>query len=109
MSAKKTPHSNDYGVDVVVLSSDNMSGYLIQCKHKLDYSSPLGNKGVQEVCAAIQYYKGLYTGIDFEPIVITNAMRFTSGAIELAEKNNVKLIARHELSKMLNEYKVLKH
>ena len=109
LSAKKTPHSNDYGVDVVVLSSDNMSGYLIQCKHKLDYSSPLGNKGVQEVCAAIQYYNGLYTGIDFEPIVITNAMRFTSGAIELAEKNNVKLIARHELSKMLNEYKVLKH
>ncbi|MBR4641191.1 MAG: hypothetical protein IKO74_00510 [Selenomonadaceae bacterium] len=39
---------------------------------------------------------------------MTNAKNFTSGAIELAKENGVRLIARHELEKMFVEYKIPK-
>ena len=105
--AKKTPHSNDYGVDVVVTNSKS-TGYLIQCKHKDNFLQSVGNDGVQEVYSAVKYYEKLYPKIEFTPMVITNAERFTSGAMELAASNNVKLIARNELKHMLEKNPVLK-
>ena len=44
----------------------------------------------------------------FIPVVVTNAMEFTPGAIELAESNKVKLISRSELNDMLIKYPVLR-
>ena len=64
--------------------------------------------GVQEICAAIAYYEKKYFGRKFQPVVLTNAKKFTGGAIELAQKNGVKLISRRELEKMFYDYKVLK-
>lgn len=107
-SAQKTPQSNDYGVDVVVLSGSDSMGLLIQCKHKDDYKQPLGNKGIQEVCAAIQVYQKRYNGIKFTPVVVTNSIRFSDGAKTIAAENHVKLISRMELARMLKEYPVLK-
>ena len=54
---------------------------------------------------AVNYYKNTddYRGIDFETAVVTNAVDYTSGAKELAKNNGVSLIARNELSKMLND------
>lgn len=103
--AEKTPHSNDNGADVVVLCDDGKNGILIQCKHRDDPFNPIGKQGVQEVFAAVNYYKNTddYRGIDFETAVVTNAVDYTSGAKELAKNNGVSLIARNELSKMLND------
>ena len=107
-SARKTPQSNDYGADVVVDIDDQDEGLLIQCKHKANPTQSLGNGGVQEIVSAVEYYKKLHNGKSFIPVVVTNAMEFTPGAIELAESNKVKLISRSELNDMLIKYPVLR-
>ncbi len=56
--------------------------YVIQAKF---YSSPVGNKAVQEVVASIGMYKA------DKGIVITNNT-FTPAAIELAKANNIELV-----------------
>ena len=54
---------------------------------------------VDKICAAVGYYAEKYQK-KFQPAVVTNAKNFTSGAIELAEKNGVRLIARRELENL---------
>ena len=83
-SAKKTPDTNDFGADVVVQSSANDKGLLIQCKHKENPDASAGKEGIQQICAAVAYYSGKYRGRKFKPVVVTNAKNFTSGAIKLA-------------------------
>ena len=107
-SAEKTPDSNDFGADVVVNSLTDDTGLLIQCKHTTFPERAVGNDGVQEICAAIAYYEKKYRGRKFRPVVITNAKSFTTNAIELAEKNNVRLIARRELEKMFRAHKIFR-
>ncbi len=107
-SAYKTPHSNDYGVDVVVLSDDKKKGLLIQCKHKDNPNQPVGVGGVQEVAAAIQYYKKEYKSTTLEPILLTNSNDFTAQAKKLAHSNNVTLISRIKLNQMLAKNPIVK-
>ena len=107
-SAEKTPGSNDFGADVVVKSLSDNTGLLIQCKHTENPDSSINNKGVQEIFAAVAYYEKKYCGRKFQPIVVTNAKNFTSGAIKLAREDNVKLITRQELENMFYTYKVLR-
>lgn len=104
--AIKTKRSHDNGADVVVLFDDGKSGLLVQCKHQDNPNSAQGKKGVQEVYAAVNYYKNLdeYKGIEFGTVVVTNAIGFTSETIKLAKDNDVKLIARDGLETMLKEY-----
>ena len=108
--AIKTPHSNDNGADVVVTSSLNNSGILIQCKLQENPSKSLeqSKKAIQEIYTAVAAYQKDYPNVKFQPTVVTNAVNFTPQAIKLAEVNNVKLIARKELANMLTRYKVLK-
>lgn len=106
-TAEKTPDTNDYGADVVVKSSIDNTGLLVQCKHTVNPDDSIGNKGVQEICAAVAYYADKHKR-NFQPVVITNAKNFTFGAIELAQKNGVRLIARRELGKMFHDYNVLR-
>lgn len=68
------------GADVIAYK-DNIK-YVIQAKF---YSSPVGNKAVQEVVASIGMYKA------DEGIVVTNST-FTSSALELAQANNIELV-----------------
>lgn len=105
LSAKTTPKTNDNGADVVVIFEDGKRGLLLQCKHKDDPSSPTGKKAVQEIFASQNYYKNLddYRGIDFQTAVITNAVDYTPGAKKLADADNVHLIARNELKRMLSD------
>lgn len=106
---KKTPRTNDNGVDVIVVYTDGKTGLLIQCKHKDDFTNNLGNQGVQQVYAAVNYYKAQadYKGIEFKTAVVTNARNFTEAAKKLAIENDVQLIARPELKEMLKEYPLL--
>ena len=46
-------------------------------------------------------------GLDFETAVVTNAERFSNGAHELATANGVKLIARKELKRMIEERRLI--
>jgi len=105
-TAEKTPDTNDFGADVVVQSTADDTGLLIQCKHTTNVGGRLGKDGIQEICAAVAYYSDKYGGRRFQPVVVTNAKNFTSGARELAARNGVKLIARNELERLFTTGKL---
>jgi len=75
-----TSATGDQGADLIVRKDGRT--IVIQAKR---YQGTVGNKAVQEVISAVQYY-----GVD-EGWVITNST-FTSAAKKLAYKSNVKLI-----------------
>ena len=83
-----TKKSGDQGADIV-LQKENKK-YVIQTKF---YSSPVGNKAVQEIVASLSLYKAQYG------IVVTNNS-FTNSAIELATANNIQLIDGNELNNL---------
>lgn len=80
-----TPTTGDQGADLI--AKRNGKTIVIQVKR---YSSAVGNKAVQEVAGAINFYCG------DEGWVITNSS-FTKSARELASKNNIKLIDGKDL------------
>ena len=86
-----TKGSGDQGVDI--LASRDDVWFAIQCKL---YSSPLGNRPVQEVYAGKTIY-GCHVGV-----VMTNST-FTSGAREAAEKTGVLLWGRDKLAALVRE------
>ena len=92
VDVKITPGSGDQGVDIIAVK--NGIRYAIQCKN---YSSPLGNTPIQEVCAGKMYYK-CHVGA-----VMTNST-FTQGAKQLAEATSVLLWDRAELQRMMKSF-----
>jgi len=86
-----TPTTGDQGADLIAQKDGKK--FVIQAKR---YSSPVGNKAVQEVIGALNYY-----GAD-QGFVITNTT-FTSSAKALAQKGKVVLIDGHDL-KTLERY-----
>lgn len=84
-----TPATNDYGVDLLAFK-ENIK-YAIQCKR---YSTTVGSAAVQEVVSGIAYYK-----CD-KGVVVTNNF-YTTNALNLAQANNIDLIDKTELAKML--------
>lgn len=80
-----TPATGDQGADIIASKDDKV--YVIQVKR---HSKPIGNKAVQEVVAARNYYKG-DTGV-----VVTNNI-FTPSAKSLAKRNDVILISGNEI------------
>ena len=83
-----TKKSGDQGADVV-LKKDNIK-YVVQAKF---YSSPVGNKAVQEIVAALKMYKAQ------KGIVVTNNT-FTNSAIELAKVNDIQLVDGNEINNL---------
>lgn len=92
---KVTQASGDQGVDIIAVK-DGMK-YAIQCKN---YSSHLGNKPIQEVCAGKMFYQC------HEAVVMTNST-FTSGAKELAKATGVLLWDRTMLVSFIKNVKYL--
>jgi restriction system protein len=84
-----TRGSGDQGVDILAFKEDIK--YAIQCKN---YSSPLGNKSIQEVFAGKTFYH-CHVGV-----VMTNST-FTKGARELADSVGVILWDKRRLDKMM--------
>lgn len=80
-----TKASGDQGADVVISKGD-LRG-VVQCKL---YSQPVGNKAVQEVHAAKDYYEANFA------VVVSN-QSFTTSARMLANKLNVYLINEDEI------------
>ncbi len=83
--AKATAGAGDQGVDVIAIKNDIKVG--IQCKL---YSGSVGNKAVQEIIAARDYFD-----LDFAA-VLTNA-EYTKSAKELALKSKVKLLTQYDI------------
>ncbi|MBR2216069.1 MAG: restriction endonuclease [Selenomonadaceae bacterium] len=107
-TAEKTPLVNDNGADVVAINNRDKTGLLLQCKHVEMPEKSVGKRGIQEIVAAMKPYGENYKGIALKPVVITNAHKFSPGANELAAQNNVKLVTRDELARLLNTYHVPK-
>jgi len=93
-SVQMTPTTGDQGADLIIEKHGVKSA--VQAKH---YSSPVGNKAVQEIVAALNYYKVS------KGIVVTNN-EFTKSAIELAKANNIELIDGKALTKMIGSIKL---
>lgn len=87
--AKTTKASGDQGVDVIAEKNDIK--FAVQCKL---YSSPVGNKAVQEVCAGRDFYDADYG------VVVTNN-NYTPAAKKLADKNGIILLNDNDLEKLL--------
>lgn len=88
--AEVTQGSGDYGADLVL--TKNHRKYVVQAKC---YSSNIGVSAVQQIAAAVPYYKA------HGAIVVTNQY-FTKAAQNLAAVNGVRLIDRDELAGMVN-------
>ncbi|MBR1739823.1 MAG: restriction endonuclease [Ruminococcus sp.] len=86
-----TKASGDFGVDII--AEKQGVSFAVQCKC---YSRRLDSKPVQEVAGGLGYY-----GCD-QGIVMTNS-DFTAHAVRLAEANEITLIDRPELEKMLKK------
>ncbi len=86
--ASVTKGSGDQGIDVVATRTDIKA--VFQCKK---YSSPVGNKAVQEVIAGKEYASADYA------FVVSNA-QYTPAARELAGKAGVFLIHHSELENL---------
>lgn len=84
-----TPGSGDQGVDILAVK-DSIK-YAIQCKN---YSTPLGNKSIQEVYSGKIFYN-CHVGV-----VMTNSF-FTNSALELADKTGVLLWDRNKLTALI--------
>jgi HJR/Mrr/RecB family endonuclease len=83
-----TPATGDQGADLI--ARRNGKTIIIQAKR---YQGAVGNRAVQEVMSAVQYYGG------DEGWVITNSV-FTPSARALAQKGNVKLIDGTSLNRI---------
>jgi HJR/Mrr/RecB family endonuclease len=94
-----TPYSNDKGVDVVVLK--NGENYLIQVKQT---KSLVGNEAIQEIYTAKNYYQTQFKN-QFKLLIITNNEYSTSAKI-LAKSNDVVLINRTDLEKIINTFPI---
>ena len=66
---------------------------LIQAKR---YTNNIGNGAVQEAVAAKKYY-------DCSKSVLIGSANFTSGAIELAKANDVRLLGKKELQELIQK------
>lgn len=85
---KVTQGSGDYGADLILRKGGKK--YVVQAKR---YNSNIGVTAVQQVVAAVKYYKA--NGA----LVVTNQY-FTPAAVKLAKVNGVRLIDREKLAKM---------
>lgn len=85
-----TQESGDFGADLVIEDCNGLRG-VIQAKR---YTGPVGIKAVQEIVGSKSYYKAT------EAFCITNSS-YTKAAITLAKSNNVALLTRKELLKLM--------
>jgi restriction system protein len=88
-----TPASNDYGADVIVVKEQIKT--VIQVKN---YKNPVGLGAVQEVNTAKGHYKA------DEALIITSSPSYTAQARREAKLLRIKLFARGELEKLIQQY-----
>lgn len=90
-----TQNAGDMGIDVLAMGNENLA---IQVKH---YTNNVGVDAIQEAVSGARYYTLKY-GCEYKPAVFTNR-NFTFDAINLAKANDVVLLGREKLEKMICE------
>lgn len=101
-AAEETKQTNNYGVDLVVETDQkSRQGLLVGCRQMMGAS--LSHDSVEAICSAIPFYEK-QRGYHFSGVVVTNALDFTSHDKERAAAAGVKLIARQDLTKLLERY-----
>lgn len=91
-SVIQTPKSGDQGADLIIQKFEKT--YVVQAKR---YSTPVGNRAIQEVVASIKHYNA------DGGLVFTNST-FTRSAIELAKSNDVQLFDNEKLTNLIEEF-----
>lgn len=91
-NSRVTPKAGDNGADII--AERNGKTIVIQCKF---YSSPVGNKSVQEVYSANGYYDGDHA------CVVTN-MSYTTAAKYAAAKLGVALLHHEQVKEYLSKF-----
>lgn len=89
---EQTRLSGDQGADLIVVKFGKET--VIQAKR---CAGKVGNRAIQEVTAAIGFYKAR------SGMVVTNSY-FTPAAFELAEANNIELIDRDSLEELIRKF-----
>lgn len=92
-SVKTTPITQDFGADLILTKQNRV--IVVQAKR---HKNTVGIESVQQVIPAVAHYKAN------ESWVVTNSY-FTKSAYKLAKSNNVRLINRDELMKMISDIK----
>jgi HJR/Mrr/RecB family endonuclease/superfamily II DNA or RNA helicase len=104
--ASVTPkRGGDGGIDMVALLQGR-EGELVQCKSSK--SDAIGWDAIKEVAAGAARYQMRFKGTRFKKVAVTN-QGFTSGAVTQAEANQVHLVTRIELEKMLGAHPISNH
>lgn len=89
-SVTRTPYVRDQGADLIVEKLGERM--VVQAKRS---NQQVSNKAIQEAVAALKHYSAS------KAIVVTNNY-FTKGAIDLARSNQVILIDKDKLNKLMN-------
>lgn len=99
-----TVGSGDYGVDVVCMSNHNeKENILIQCKQS--GKSLIGFDAVTEVSAARALYQNKML-VKFEKMFVITNQKLNQNAISMAKANQVGVIDRKILKKLLTEHEI---
>lgn len=88
--------SGDQGADLIISKHGEKTA--VQSKR---YQEKVNNKAIQEVVASIAHYKA------HKGMVVTNS-EFTQSAIVLGESNNIELINRSDLEKLIKLHPIKK-
>lgn len=104
-AAQLTPkRGGDGGIDVVALRG--REGELLQCKSSVN--ADVGWDAVKEVTAGAAKYQVRFAGTRFLRVAVTN-QRFTRGAREQAQANEVRLVERAQLEQLLSRHPINNH
>ena len=91
----------DGGVDVIALQG--RTGELLQCKSSIN--AEVGWDAIKEVTTGAARYQARFAGTRFRRMAVTN-QRFTTGAAEHANANQVQLVTRSQLMGYMAEHPV---
>lgn len=91
----------DGGIDVVAIKGHD--GELLQCKSSINRE--VGWDAIKEVATGATLYQVKFGGTRFKKVAVTN-QRFTGGAKEHASVNQVYLIERDDIARMLDQFQV---
>lgn len=93
---EQTSKSGDFGADLIIIKNGHRTA--IQAKR---YSNKVGVRAVQEIIAAKNYYNA-------HSVAVVTTNYFTPAAIELARANEVDLIDRNQLFRLIEQRDQLK-
>ncbi len=95
LTAQLTVSSGDKGADIIVSTSDDSQGIIIQCKHTSNPNKKASPNAVMDLMRARDYY---LTGCSQKHLfAVTNAKGFNDKAINMAREEKVRLICGDDI------------